>query len=118
MPGCLPQLAQMTVTHVQPGVQAAKELVADHNAGLVVLTSSLIARGMEVAILDANGFFESVLLDGPAMYNITEGNQPCYNLTLNTLCTNPANHLFWDYAHPTEGVHELLGELLASEIAI
>ena len=100
-------------------VQAAlAELVAGHNAGLVVLAAGLTAREIKVAILDVNGVYESVLLDGPAAYNITQVTQACYNETTGILCPDPSNHLFWDYVHPTEGVHELLGELLASELAV
>ena len=156
---------------------ALTQLVAGHNAGLVVLASELSTKGLKVAILDANEIFESILLNGAQAYNITqvshrlilhtghqkptelwpspvpEGSadvaelhtsplsqrcpadvaaaapqqlhlvvlqvtQPCFNQTTGSVCSNPENHLFWDSLHPTEAVHDLVGELLANEIAV
>ena len=94
------------------------QLVTAHNAGLIVLAADLTALGHKVAILDADEIFQSILLNGPAAFNITDTTQPCVNSTARTVCTNPENRLFWDDVHPTAEVHLIVGELLANEIAI
>lgn len=99
-------------------MQAAfAELVPAYNAVLTVLASELISEGYNVLILDFEAIYEAILLEGAA-YNITEVVQPCYNEADGSVCLNPDQHLWFDNVHPTSVVHETLGRLLASEIAV
>lgn len=69
-------------------------------------------------MLDVNDFFQGLVLDGAAAFNITDTTHACYNSTTQTLCSDPENYLFFDEAHPTAQIHQLVGELLAQEIAV
>lgn len=100
-------------------LQAALEpLVTQHNARLVGLASELILQKHRTAVFDVYGIFQSIQVTGATAYSITQTQQPCFNSTAGTLCSDPDRHLFFDILHPTERVHTLIGELLAGELAI
>jgi phospholipase/lecithinase/hemolysin len=65
------------------------------------------APGVDVDLLRVDQLVDA-LVANPAAFGLSDVTHPC--LAGGSVCADPSQFLFWDAAHPTAGVHRLLGE--------
>ena len=106
---------------------AAKALIAVHNELLGGLTDTFPIEHPNASILsfDFSGVLQQVLANASASgLDITSR---CYEITSaeelqplakpGLVCSDPQNHVWWDWSHPTSWVHEILGRSAAEELS-
>lgn len=130
----LPGLPDLSLT---PGIMEAE--AADPGTGIAagyqalslgfndalenILIPSLEAAGLDLDItyFDVNAALLGVLAD-PGAYGITNTTEGClvFDPTkldpLVSLCSNPDEYLFWDSVHPTDRIHNILGNQFAAAV--
>jgi phospholipase/lecithinase/hemolysin len=69
---------------------------------------------LKIISVDTYSLFNQAITS-QASFGLTNVTQPCLDIINNTLCSNPNEYLFWDYSHPTTGVHRVIaGAALAA----
>lgn len=118
--GCIP--FELFVAQSVNGacVSSINDEAIKFNAALLQLSERLQASISDAHFTYLNTY--DILFDvinDPAAYGIIYGSTaccgtglyrglPCYNSDVSTVCVNASEYVFWDFAHPTQTVNEIL----------
>jgi phospholipase/lecithinase/hemolysin len=71
--------------------------------------------GLNIIEFDTPAAFGKLLANADAL-GFTHTTDPCLNLVTLIPCANPNEYIFWDAAHPTARVHQILGDLFFTAV--
>ncbi len=78
------------------------DLANAHNTALAASLQDLNSRlDAKISLLDLYSLMDGAI-SNPVLYGFTNVTDGCFNLSTNSVCSNPNQYLFWDYQnHPT-----------------
>jgi phospholipase/lecithinase/hemolysin len=81
---------------------------------LSVYFNQLLIAGLPRGAVYVNTFaLMHEIVANPSQFGLTDVTDPCYNVTAQTLCTDPNQYLFFDGFHPTAAGHEIFAQYIA-----
>ena len=97
---------------------ALTNLTLEHNQKLAVALGNLSLNGVNIIPIDVNSIFNRVLAN-PGEFGFKSTVTPCiigaFN-TVDSLCQNPNDFVFFDAVHPTTNVHRLIAETALASV--
>ncbi|OAI13428.1 hypothetical protein A1359_12390 [Methylomonas lenta] len=115
----IPNLGMTPFVQLQgaDAISAAEGFSVGFNSELALQLSGMAALfpATHIAQFDTFGFFNNIAQD-PAAYGFTNITDACVSLL--SVCTDPAAHVFWDDFHPTTQIHALVAAGFVSQVPL
>lgn len=106
----VPLMPDLALTPAYSGLTDVDKLTDAYNDDL---KAALNALHYDITYFETAPFMRNVVKNSTEFSNVTD---PCFNVAILSVCTNPDAYLFWDGVHPTTAAHQQLGRAFAAAV--